>query len=104
MCVAAVRGSLPRSISNAQPRLSVSTAVALVSSEAIEQAVASSAPEIALAATALGPTRGMRRVPRLGCGIVAQAFAVDMADHRRTLGAARPVAAGPVLAGRKSPA
>src|SRR5437660_290413 len=45
----------------------------------------------------------MRRIPRLGRGVVAQALAVAVADHGCALGAARPVAAGSVLAGRKGP-
>src|SRR5262249_22764179 len=75
----------------------------LVRGEAVEQAVAAGAPEVVLAAAAVGPTRGMRRIPRLGRCIVAQTLAVAVADHGGALGAARPVAAGSVLAGRKSP-
>src|SRR5262249_519279 len=75
----------------------------LVRGEAVEQAVAAGAPEVVLAAAAVGPTRGMRRIPRLGRGIVAQTLAVAVADHGGALGAARPVAAGSVLPGRESP-
>jgi len=35
--------------------------------------------------------------------IVAQSFAVDVAKHGRALGAARPVATGAILTGRKRP-
>src|SRR5262245_15469110 len=76
----------------------------LVSGEAVEIAIAAGASQIALATAAIRPARGMRRVPRLGGGVVAQAPAIAMADHRGTLRAAGPVAAGPVLAWRESPA
>src|SRR5262245_6578699 len=66
----------------------------LVRGEAVEQAVAAGAPQVVLAAAAVGPARGMRRIPRLRRGIVAQTLAVAVADHRGALGAARPVAAG----------
>src|SRR5262249_31016780 len=69
--------------------------------QAVEQAVASGASQIVLAAAALGPARGVRRIPRFGRGVVARTPAVDVADHGRALGAARPVAAGSILAGRK---
>src|SRR3979411_2689488 len=73
----------------------------LVSCEAVEQAVAAGAPQSALAPAAAGPARGMRRLPRLRRIVVPQPLAIDMADHCRALGAARPVATGPVLAGSK---
>src|SRR4051794_30771764 len=73
----------------------------LLGGEAIEQPVAAGAAQIALAAAAVGPTRGMRRIPRLRRRVVAQALAVDMADHRRALGAARPVLAGAILGSRE---
>src|SRR6478752_6656773 len=41
----------------------------------------------------------MRRIPRACRSVVAQALAVDMADHGRALGAARPVLAGAILRG-----
>src|SRR3984893_15885877 len=75
----------------------------LVRGEAVEQAVASGASQIVLAAAAVGSARGMRRIPRLGRGIVAQALAVAVADHGCALGAAPPVAAGSILAGWKGP-
>src|SRR4029077_18643988 len=53
---------------------------------------------------ALRSARGMRGIPRLRLGVVAQAFAVDVTEHRRTLGAARPVLAGAVFAGREGAA
>src|SRR5215471_3368536 len=82
---------------------SVPPTAQLVRGEAVEQAVAAGASQIVLAAAAVGPARGMRRVPRFRRRIVAQTLAVAVADHRGALGAARPVAAGSVLAGRKRP-
>src|SRR6185503_13341958 len=46
--------------------------------------------------------RRMRRVPRLGGIVVAQAHAVVVADHRRAFAALRPVAAGEVLVGDRA--
>src|SRR3954468_23498227 len=43
----------------------------------------------------------MRRIPRLRRVVVTQALAVDVAEHGRALGAARPVAAGAVFASRE---
>src|SRR5262244_917738 len=43
----------------------------------------------------------MRRIPGLGCVVVAQALAIVMTDDRRALAALGPVAARPVLAGRE---
>src|SRR5215831_7895148 len=43
----------------------------------------------------------MRRVPRLRRRLLTEPHAVVVADHGRPLGALRPVAAGPVLAGWK---
>src|SRR5262249_26534168 len=74
---------------------------ALLGREAVEEAVASRALEIVLAAAAVGPARGMRRVPRLGGVVVAQPLPVVMADHRRALAALGPVGAGAILAGRE---
>src|SRR2546422_8027698 len=47
--------------------------------------------QIGLAATAVGASRRMRRIPRLGLDGVAQALAVDVAEHRGAAGAACPV-------------
>src|SRR5437764_5708375 len=46
----------------------------------------------------------MRGIPRLRRVVVAQALSVGVADHRGTLGAARPVVAGAVLTRREGPA
>ena len=73
----------------------------LVGDEAIEQAVAAGAAQIGRAAAALRTARGMRRIPRLRRRIVAQALAVDMADHRGALRAGAPVAAGAIVARRE---
>src|SRR5262245_18922318 len=68
--------------------------------EAVEQHVAAGALEVVLAAAAVRSARRMRRVPRLRGVVVAQADAVDVADHRGALPALGPVAAGLVVAGR----
>src|SRR5262249_19706217 len=73
----------------------------LLGSEAIEQPVTAGAAQVALAASALRSARGMRRVPRPRRRVVAQPLAIDMADHGRALGAARPVLAGAILGGRE---
>src|SRR5262249_38832164 len=96
---ARVRRSLPSPLQKAASR----GPHQLLRGKAVEQAVAAGAPQVVLAAAAVGPARGMRRIPRLGRGIVAQTLAVDVADHGRALGAACPVAAGSVLAGWKRP-
>src|SRR6266481_4149886 len=70
----------------------------LVRREAIQQAVAAGALEVGLRAAAIRPARGMRTVPGFRRVIVAQADAVGMSKHRRTLRAARPVLAGAILA------
>src|SRR5207249_5691323 len=67
--------------------------------EAVEEAVAAGTLEIVLAAAAVGPARGVRRVPGLRRVVVSQALPIVMADHRRPLAALRPVAAGAVIAG-----
>jgi hypothetical protein len=72
---------------------------ALLSCEAIEQPVTARAAQISLAAAANLPARGMRCIPRPRRHIVAQTLAVDMAQHRSSRGAARPVAAAPIFAG-----
>jgi hypothetical protein len=46
----------------------------------------------------------MRRFHERDARIVAQTLAVDMADHGRALGAARPVATGAIFAGREGAA
>src|SRR5437667_7602853 len=69
--------------------------------EAVEEAIASGALQVVLAAAAVGPARRMRRVPRLGRVVVPQALAIVVADHGRPLAALRPVAARTVLAGRE---
>ena len=79
-------------------------AVPLIACEAVEQSVTTRTAQIALAAAALRAARGMRGVPRARCRIVAQALAVDMADHRGALRTARPVLAGAVVAGREGAA
>src|SRR5262249_5850556 len=71
----------------------------LLGREAVEEACASGALEVVLAAAAVRPTGGMRRVPRLGRVVVAQSLTVGMTHHRRALAALRPVAARLVLAG-----
>src|SRR5439155_6201308 len=76
----------------------------LVRRKAVEEAVAAGAAQIGLAAAAVRPARGMRRVPRLRRFVVAQAHAVVVAADRRALGALPPVATRPVVAGRKRPA
>src|SRR6185436_99275 len=73
----------------------------LLRGEAIEQAGAARALEIVLAAAAIRPARGVRRVPGLRGVVVAESLPVVVADHRRALAALRPVAAGAVLAGRE---
>src|SRR5262245_11674521 len=75
----------------------------LVDGEAVEQAVAARALQVGLAAAAVRAARGMRRVPGLGCVVVAQSLPVVMTDHRRAGAALRPVAAGAILTGRKRP-
>src|SRR5262245_32928172 len=74
-----------------------------VDGEAVEQAVAARALQVGLAAAAVRAARGMRRVPGLGCVVVAQSLPVVMTDHRRAGAALRPVAAGAILTGRKRP-
>src|SRR3977135_2139544 len=75
----------------------------LVGGEAEEQAVAAGALQCALAAAAIGATRGMRRIPGFRSIVVAQALPVVVADHRRTCPTLGPVAAGAVFAGRERP-
>src|SRR5439155_10467997 len=94
-CVGGITKKWP---GQARPQSNTGASV-LVGREAVEQAVAAGALEIVLAAAAVRPARGMRRIPRLGLDGLGQAFAVDMAEHRGALVAAGPVAAGAVLAG-----
>src|SRR5262249_24081662 len=75
-----------------------------VGRKAVEQASAAGALEIRLAAAAFGSARGVRRVPRPTFDGVLDALPVDMAEHRRALGAACPVLAGAVFAGREGAA
>src|SRR5262249_15821931 len=72
-----------------------------VDCEAVEKSGPAGAPEVRLAAATIRSARGMRGIPRLRFHIVAQAFAVDMPEHRRSLAAARPILAGAVFAGWK---
>src|SRR6185437_1616156 len=66
----------------------------LAHGETVEPAGAAGADQTLHRAAA----RGMRRVPRMRRRIVAQARAIGMSQHRRSIGAAlRPVAAGVVL-------
>src|SRR6266850_6029930 len=74
---------------------------ALIRGEAVEQPIAAGAAQIGLATAAVWPARRMRRIPRLRWRFLVQSRAVVVADHGRPLGALRPVAAGPVLAGWK---
>src|SRR5512134_1616189 len=67
----------------------------LLRREAVEEAVAAGTAQGLLAAS----LRAVRRVPRRG--VLAAALPVVVADLRAALGVARPVAAGPVLAGGK---
>src|SRR3954452_16653756 len=46
----------------------------------------------------------MRRIPRTRWHVVAKSLAIDVANHGGALCAARPVAAGAVLASREGPA
>src|SRR5215813_5726932 len=69
--------------------------------KAIEEAVAPGALEIILAAAAVRPARGVRRIPRLRRIVVTQTLSIVMTDHRRALTALGPVAARPVLARRE---
>src|SRR4051794_1220649 len=73
----------------------------LLSGEAVKQSVASSASQVVLAATSIWPARWMRGVPRSRGRVVAQALAVDVAEHGRPLRAARPVLASAVVGGRE---
>jgi hypothetical protein len=60
--------------------------------------------QISLAAAAVRSAGGMRRVPRMRWWVVTQTFAVDMTQHRSALGAARPVTACSIFAGREGAA
>src|SRR2546426_431274 len=73
----------------------------LLRGEAVEEAVAAGALQIALAAAAVRAAGGMRRVPGLRHVVVAQALPVGVADHRPALAAVGPVAARAVVAGRE---
>src|SRR5215475_5127841 len=82
-------------------RLNPSGNWSAVDRKAVEQAGPAGAPEVRLAAPAIRSARGVRGIPRLRFRIVAQAFAVDMAEHRRSLSAACPVLARAVFTRRK---
>src|SRR5499427_5592935 len=99
-CAARAAGTTSRQPS-ATSVLCSTLACGLPGREAVEEAVASGALQIVLATAAVGPARGMRRVPRLRRVVVAQPLPVVMADHRRALAALGPVAAGAILAGRE---
>src|SRR5262249_36160964 len=71
----------------------------LIGSEAVDQPATTGAAQVIEAATAVRPARGVRRIPRPRCRVIAQTLAVDVADHGGALGAAAPVAAGAILAG-----
>src|SRR5258707_1635835 len=73
----------------------------LIRREAVHQPVAAGALEIGLRAAAVGSARRVRRVPGFRGVVVAQANAVDMAEHGGALRRARPVLAGAILAGRE---
>src|SRR5439155_20408950 len=73
----------------------------LLRGEAVEEAAAAGALQIALSAAAVRAARAMRRVPGLRHVVVAQALPVGVADHRRALTALRPVAARAIVAGRE---
>jgi hypothetical protein len=74
---------------------------ASVAREAVQQAVAAGADQILLAATAIRAARRMRRVPRFRWRGIIEAGAIGVSEHRRTLRAACPVLAGPVVSPRK---
>src|SRR5690242_5069528 len=73
-------------------------AAASVRREAVEQAVATGALQVGLRTTAFRSARGMRRVPGFRGVVVAKSLTVGMADHGRSLRAARPVLAGAIVA------
>src|SRR5262249_52274226 len=73
----------------------------LIGSEAVDETAAAGTAQVVEAAAAVGAARGMRRIPRVRRDVIAQARAVAVADHRRALGAAGPVAAGPIFRGRE---
>src|SRR5262245_16354652 len=75
--------------------------IASIRREAVEQAVAAGALQVGLAAAAIRPARGVRRVPRFRRVVVAQPLPVVMADHGGALPALGPVAAGTILARRQ---
>ena len=76
----------------------------LICCKTVKQAVAARAPQIVLTASAIWSARKMRGIPRFRHVIITQSVAVDMADHRRALRAARPIVAGLVFFGRKGAA
>src|SRR4030095_2043006 len=74
-----------------------------IDGEAVEQTITARAPQGLLAAATARAARLVRRIPGFGGIVVAQALAVVMADPRRTLAAARPVATGHIIATSKRP-
>jgi len=76
----------------------------LICCKTVEQPVAARAPQVVLTASAIWSARKMRGIPRFRHVIITQSVAVDMADHRRALRAARPIVAGLVFFGRKGAA
>src|SRR6478735_6283587 len=80
------------SASWAMPRLLKTGMLASVGSEAVDARVAAGGLQCVVAAAA----RLVRRVPRLRRHALVEAGAIAVADHRRTLAALGPVAAGRV--------
>src|ERR1700738_3789877 len=91
--------SFREATSGISPRQCWSFGRSSVGGKTVQQAVAAGGLEIRLRAAALGAARGMRGVPRLRSIVVAQALAVDVAEHCRSLRRTRPVLAGAVLTG-----
>ena len=80
----------------------------LIDGEAIQKPISAGAAQIGLAAAAIGPLGGMRRIPRprriVGGSVGVWTPPIEMANHRRALGAACPVLAGAILgAGERGP-
>src|SRR5262249_20222693 len=75
-----------------------------IDGETVEQPITTGATQGLLAAATARAAREMRRIPGFGGIVVAQALAVMVAEHRRALAAACPVAARRIVAARKRPA
>src|SRR6516225_7627487 len=86
-----------------QTNLPVSS-ITLIRGKTIEQAGAAGALEVRLAATAFRSAGRVRGIPRPALDSVLNALPVDVAEHGGALGAARPVLACAVLAGREGAA